>query len=147
MSGIVHHIVIQRSITGRTEQIHSLGCILDSSIKRNGNLAVSGSALACCNHNYTICTARTVDSGSGSIFEHVKTFNVLWVNVVKTEVSRHTVNYDERVTVVNRTETADFDCNVVARFVTANDVYTGDFTLNSLTDIVYRNFLDITRTE
>ena len=74
------------------------------------------------NKNDAVGTARTVDGRSGSIFEYIDTLYVSHVKVVKTQISGDAINDNERVAVVNRTQTTDFNGHVITWLAGINDL-------------------------
>ena len=77
------------------------------------SLAVFIASALGCNEDYTVSSARSVDSGRGCILDHG---NALHIHRVKPlEVALCTIDKYERITTVDRGQTADVDSSGLSR--------------------------------
>ena len=95
-------------------------------------------------NNYnTIRTTTSVDSCSRSIFEYVHTRHVIHVNHVQRHIGRYTVNHNQRLGVIDTTDTTDVEAHIATRSTGTDNLQTGCTTFQSHTNRRCGNFLKI----
>ena len=125
------------------EQVRGVGGVLNGQIGHESQRTLSRLALLRGNHHHAVGTARTINSGSRGILEHVETFHIGHVEAVKSQVCGHTVNHHQRVAIVDGAQTADLERNVVARLACVHHLESGYLTLDSLSNVGHRTALHI----
>ena len=125
------------------QHIGHLGCILNRPVCIYRYLSRTFCTTFAGNHHYTICTTRTVDSRCRSIFQYVYPLYISHVQRRQSQVGRDSVDDNQRVTVIDRSQATDFNGNIVTRLTGIDNLYAGYLALHRLTDIGYRRVFDI----
>ena len=78
------------------------------------------------NHHHTVGTTGTIDSCCRSIFQYVYPFHISHIQRRQSQVGRNSVNDNQRVTVVDRTQTADFNGDIITRLTGIDNLHAAD---------------------
>ena len=139
VTGVVHHVVAQCGILRCSQHRRHIHRGLRTHAGVQAEFTLARRTLLGGDHYHTVGTTATVDGRSRSVLQYIQTLNISHIQGVDTQIRRYTIDNNQRVAVVDRTETTDLDAYVITGSAGIQYLYTADLTLQCLTNVSYRS--------